>query len=965
MSSAPLISQGDADAYLATGDGSLWDMLMHFFSRGHKGRVTCVDASANADFLVTGGVDYTVRIWKFQQAYDSYDLYAILAMSPKSPLIEPEKGLFASMWEMVFPKQINWDDEEHKDRGMSAVACVGSKYESPFTKDDIGATQAEGGEGEQAQPEKMRNGPIVSGNVHGDFFIHCLYSGDDGEGRVEIIEGLHSSTINDISIAPLYYDGEPHTQNCKFILISGGDDGVVNLINILCSEEANPAIEEPQPKPEGFDAVLDVVFKGGGYDFGCWKKYQNAKAEYVDLEANENMEEEEGDGEDEFVLRLETVDRENIVKCEHDKPVLCCRFFGDTQELAKPRFASCTEDEAFVWTIEGERLNKLNFHTDSARIAVADRLGVNYAVKPQRSAHASEITGLATVWKYSGSLILVAGKASEDEGGTPFIGVWSTDRKGRMMQMNDEGALIHEDQEADPTADLVPVAVYKQPGALIDVDQASNHTTFATDLRGDFDITIWNLQAVSPGTMLVNVDGAANLLVAPEQEKVDLVLTHQSKVIDTTVVEDDQGGAIVVGCDDGNVVYWDLSGIDKGQIICELRSLNPLEVFLPPLLLLVSTAQMMSFAFGPTIPWKDAVKEPAVVTHKVMMLDFKYTVKIDKELIFWPEVIAVLTLTVLFQLFAIFSVPENADLRVRRIQNSQMFKDEASRGAGCAHFMLKIMRGLSATVYLMMQLLSTVLVAPMVQSIAQGMECVRPEGTPWTDILLGNPQDNMYLQSAPHVKCWKGNHAKLMVAFTFLLPAYFVLLVPFASCGGDAHYVTSTTLWDYKVWENDNAWTKAAVRSATDLHLAYLHPRPQTVFTTNFIDLLSKIALPVVTTLLAFDPLWETSMVTFIGFVVWVNAILNPRYVERKMTVLDQDLKLFTMLTMACGVMTVYIDDQESWLPTYCLIGSGVMVTMSIVCKLMLLRAHVPVVKRPRLGVEANMESNIEEAAEE
>ena len=37
------------------------DLLRHFFTRGHDGRVTCVDASAAADFVVSGGVDYTVR----------------------------------------------------------------------------------------------------------------------------------------------------------------------------------------------------------------------------------------------------------------------------------------------------------------------------------------------------------------------------------------------------------------------------------------------------------------------------------------------------------------------------------------------------------------------------------------------------------------------------------------------------------------------------------------------------------------------------------------------------------------------------------------------------------------------------------------------------------------------------------------------------------------------------------------
>lgn len=40
------------------------------------------------------------------------------------------------------------------------------------------------------------------------------------------------------------------------------------------------------------------------------------------------------------------------------------------------------------------------------------------------------------------------------------------------------------------------------------------------------------------------------------------------------------------------------------------------QVFLPPLLLCISAMQMVSFAFGPAIPWKKTVKQPAVVTHQ-------------------------------------------------------------------------------------------------------------------------------------------------------------------------------------------------------------------------------------------------------------------------------------------------------------------------------------------------------------
>ena len=44
------------------------------------------------------------------------------------------------------------------------------------------------------------------------------------------------------------------------------------------------------------------------------------------------------------------------------------------------------------------------------------------------------------------------------------------------------------------------------------------------------------------------------------------------------MVEDSEGPAIVVGCDDGAVYAWDLGGHDKGQIYAEMRSLSPMEV---------------------------------------------------------------------------------------------------------------------------------------------------------------------------------------------------------------------------------------------------------------------------------------------------------------------------------------------------------------------------------------------------
>ena len=161
--------------------------------------------------------------------------------------------------------------------------------------------------------------------------------------------------------------------------------------------------------------------------------------------------------------------------------------------------------------------------------------------------------------------------------------------------------------------------------------------------------------------------------------------------------------------------------------------------------------------------------------------------------------------------------------------------------------------------------------------------------------------------------CFRGNHTILLLAIAIVLPIYLYVLVPYAVCAGDAHYVPSSILFDWKVWEDKNTWWKAAERSATDLHLAFLHPNPREVFRTNILELLAKILLPVVTILLAPTPLCEMIGVMLIGLVMWVtwqqekpatfamqtitrdqplrqvNAMIHPAYVEKKMTILVQD----------------------------------------------------------------------------
>ncbi|CAE7294051.1 unnamed protein product, partial [Symbiodinium pilosum] len=138
------------------------------------------------------------------------DLFASLEQTPPVPLKEPEVGIFQSLWEIAFPKEIDWDDAMHKDRGITAVAPLSSRWNDPFSD------------------EKMRNGPIASGNAHGDFYLLDLYGGEDEMGTAVIkcsykrIMKLHDGMINDLSVGALYSKEEE--EGNTFEIATAGED---------------------------------------------------------------------------------------------------------------------------------------------------------------------------------------------------------------------------------------------------------------------------------------------------------------------------------------------------------------------------------------------------------------------------------------------------------------------------------------------------------------------------------------------------------------------------------------------------------------------------------------------------------------------------------------------------------------------------------------------------------------------
>lgn len=48
-----------------------------------------------------------------------------------------------------------------------------------------------------------------------------------------------------------------------------------------------------------------------------------------------------------------------------------------------------------------------------------------------------------------------------------------------------------------------PLTIYEQPGLLMDIDKQIEGTAFVTDVRQDFDLAMWNIEAAPKHSMLV------------------------------------------------------------------------------------------------------------------------------------------------------------------------------------------------------------------------------------------------------------------------------------------------------------------------------------------------------------------------------------------------------------------------------------------------------------------------------
>jgi len=250
------------------------------------------------------------------------------------------------------------------------------------------------------------------------------------------------------------------------------------------------------------------------------------------------------------------------------------------------------------------------------------------------------------------------------------------------------------------------------------------------------------------------------------------------------------------------------------------------------------------------------------------------------------------------------------------VQNTEAFKKGQRGQARAIKFALD-------TTELIILLLSTVLVAPMINLCASSFHCIR-DGGDWTDALTFNQHDTIHMSGAPHIMCWKGDHLKLVTALIILVPMFLFVLIPFAVTAGHAEYVPRATLYDPYIWREHNAWRAAALRKATTLHLDFLHPNPEHAFRTLLSETIAKVLLPIFTVLTREQALLQMVLVSMIGIGMLVHSIRYPPFVERSFCLTVQYVKFFTAGTMLVGLFTVIYNQPQSDLPIamVCIFGT-------------------------------------------
>mmetsp|Transcript_59003 Transcript_59003/g.170592 ORF Transcript_59003/g.170592 Transcript_59003/m.170592 type:complete len:936 (+) Transcript_59003:64-2871(+) len=835
----------------------------HFTTRGHIGPVVAIRANADASMIVTGGADFSVRVWHMNTTYEAYEVVAILNVDvPEDQLAHAEEAqsICNRLKEVFVPRQIKWEEEPKQGVTVVYPVCI---------QDTLG-----GG--------SYRNGPILCGTGHGSLHMLDISGLPHRAPEVRSWRGLHEGAILDIGAIVMRDEGG----EVELLVMTTGEDKCSHMFRMKTSAQPRPTFFSGHGDKDGF---VYKWFLGGGGRRELGEEMAKVK-----------------DRQDPSWLRFDSMVRHREPR-KHENPLIEIHGLSRREDKQLTTFVGLTTSGMHLLNIDGEELHTLRVaSTRSSRISIQGTVEARevllFAVglegrAPTSDGEENESPGRVGVWCLEDGVLA---RNDQDSGGITF-----------MHPSEGPGGLL-----GGPThrTEVEPLCIYDRAGGCFDVDRAGAATSFAVQLRPDkTTVDMWRLEVVPSQHLAILPDHPAQILVAPGKENTIQQLSHGATVWSLQTI-DFNGAAVTTGCENGCAYCWDLDGVDKGQIYAEMRSLSMLELVLPPLVIFITSLQLLSFAFGPPPKSAEETEEHwATRTQHITVLGhdlFEYTV----EELFWPKVKAVLYVIVGFFAIALGGLDEVMDGLVAKAYDLPLYKAEKLSIAP-GHLLVKFLSAARGFVYLFAQLCSTVLVVPMMTALASSLHCVEHEG-------------RLVVNSAPDYVCFQGAHLKLFLVLLLVVPLYLFLLVPFAVVFGDATYVPSTCMFEWKVWKKDNPWKHAAARKATTIHSAFLHVTPQFAFITAFVELVGKIVMPVGATLLMQDPLPQMIVVASTNFVMWFTTVLYAPYVDHKFCVVVQDCKLMIFLASLTGIYTVALNDTKTNKP---MIALAVMVGMTFV----------------------------------
>merc|ERR1719424_778426 len=106
-----------------------------------------------------------------------------------------------------------------------------------------------------------------------------------------------------------------------------------------------------------------------------------------------------------------------------------------------------------------------------------------------------------------------------------------------------------------------------------------------------------------------------------------------------------------------------------------------------------------------------------------------------------------------FIILAVMGAPQRIEERLRDLQNTVRFKDEAKGEAwfSYCHLALKLLQKVQLMVNLIFHVFATVLVVPVVKTVAMFCDCVHEDPSETGSCLLGGA---CHVATAPTVLCY-------------------------------------------------------------------------------------------------------------------------------------------------------------------------------------------------------------------